>query len=123
MRLPPSHVEPHHLMFVPSRNSSLKVHCLICVLPRSIEDPDEKVAMLTQILEFGQTPKQLFVTPHPRRITPRFKSFPQTCGHTASLEASPGTSRAGVNVGTVCVSFLTRVIPKCLAPYCGSAEK
>uniref|UniRef100_A0A8C7EK32 Protein FAN n=1 Tax=Neovison vison TaxID=452646 RepID=A0A8C7EK32_NEOVI len=40
----------------------------------SIEDPDEKVAMLTQILEFGQTPKQLFVTPHPRRITPKLKT-------------------------------------------------
>ncbi|GAB5583990.1 protein FAN [Prionailurus iriomotensis] len=56
----------------------------------SIEDPDEKVAMLTQILEFGQTPKQLFVTPHPRRITPKCKSFSQTCGHNAPLVDSPG---------------------------------
>nr|XP_057915488.1 protein FAN [Doryrhamphus excisus] len=37
----------------------------------SIEDPDQRVAMLTQILEFGQTPTQLFTTPHPQRITPR----------------------------------------------------
>ncbi|KAF6323546.1 neutral sphingomyelinase activation associated factor [Rhinolophus ferrumequinum] len=55
----------------------------------SIEDPDEKVAMLTQILEFGQTPKQLFVTPHPRRITPKFKSLSQTSSHNASIADSP----------------------------------
>ncbi|XP_069931160.1 protein FAN isoform X2 [Oryctolagus cuniculus] len=59
----------------------------------SIEDPDEKVAMLTQILEFGQTPKQLFVTPHPRRITPKFKSLSQTSSYNASIAdslVSPG---------------------------------
>uniref|UniRef100_A0A8D1WU59 Protein FAN n=1 Tax=Sus scrofa TaxID=9823 RepID=A0A8D1WU59_PIG len=56
----------------------------------SIEDPDEKVALLTQILEFGQTPKQLFVTPHPRRITPKFKSLPQTSSYNASTADSPG---------------------------------
>lgn len=55
----------------------------------SIEDPDEKVALLTQILEFGQTPKQLFVTPHPRRITPKFKSLPQTSSYNASTADSP----------------------------------
>lgn len=55
----------------------------------SIEDPDEKVAMLTQILEFGQTPKQLFVTPHPRRITPKFKSLSQASSYNASLTDSP----------------------------------
>uniref|UniRef100_A0A8D3D725 Neutral sphingomyelinase (N-SMase) activation associated factor n=1 Tax=Scophthalmus maximus TaxID=52904 RepID=A0A8D3D725_SCOMX len=41
----------------------------------SIEDPDERIAMLTQILEFGQTPTQLFCTPHPQRITPRFHNI------------------------------------------------
>ncbi|XP_040597407.1 protein FAN isoform X1 [Mesocricetus auratus] len=55
----------------------------------SIEDPDEKVAMLTQILEFGQTPKQLFVTPHPRRITPKFKSVSQASSYSASVTDSP----------------------------------
>ncbi|XP_063499360.1 protein FAN isoform X3 [Symphalangus syndactylus] len=55
----------------------------------SIQDPDEKVAMLTQILEFGQTPKQLFVTPHPRRITPKFKSLSQTSSYNASMADSP----------------------------------
>lgn len=44
----------------------------------SIEDPDQRIAMLTQILEFGQTPKQLFTTPHPQRITPRIPSLPST---------------------------------------------
>ncbi|TNN72233.1 Protein FAN [Liparis tanakae] len=41
----------------------------------SIEDPDQRIAMLTQILEFGQTPTQLFTTPHPQRITPRFQNI------------------------------------------------
>ncbi|XP_021111605.1 protein FAN [Heterocephalus glaber] len=55
----------------------------------SIEDPDEKVAMLTQILEFGQTPKQLFVTPHPQKITSKFKSMSQTSSYNASIAESP----------------------------------
>ncbi|XP_072808031.1 protein FAN isoform X5 [Vicugna pacos] len=55
----------------------------------SMEDPDEKVAVLTQILEFGQTPKQLFATPHPRRITPRFKSGSQPSSCNASTADSP----------------------------------
>uniref|UniRef100_H3CTM5 Neutral sphingomyelinase activation associated factor n=1 Tax=Tetraodon nigroviridis TaxID=99883 RepID=H3CTM5_TETNG len=38
----------------------------------SIEDPDQRIAMLTQILEFGQTPRQLFSSPHPQRMAPRF---------------------------------------------------
>ncbi|ELW71950.1 Protein FAN, partial [Tupaia chinensis] len=58
----------------------------------SIEDPDEKVAMLTQILEFGQTPKQLFVTPHPRRITPKCKSLSQTSSYNASIADSPDST-------------------------------
>ncbi|OXB66730.1 hypothetical protein ASZ78_005705 [Callipepla squamata] len=40
----------------------------------SIMDPNEKVALLTQILEFGQTPKQLFTIPHPQRIMPKSSS-------------------------------------------------
>uniref|UniRef100_A0A8C7AAR2 Neutral sphingomyelinase activation associated factor n=1 Tax=Neovison vison TaxID=452646 RepID=A0A8C7AAR2_NEOVI len=56
----------------------------------SIEDPDEKVAMLTQILEFGQTPKQLFVTPHPRRITPKLKTVTQACSPDDPTADSPG---------------------------------
>ena len=46
--------------------------------------------MLTQILEFGQTPRQLFVTPHPRRITPKFKSLSQPSSYSASTADSPG---------------------------------
>uniref|UniRef100_A0A3P9P259 Neutral sphingomyelinase activation associated factor n=1 Tax=Poecilia reticulata TaxID=8081 RepID=A0A3P9P259_POERE len=41
----------------------------------SIEDTDQRIAMLTQILEFGQTPKQLFTSPHPQRIIPRFQNL------------------------------------------------
>uniref|UniRef100_A0A8C9F373 FAN protein n=1 Tax=Pavo cristatus TaxID=9049 RepID=A0A8C9F373_PAVCR len=54
----------------------------------SIMDPNEKVALLTQILEFGQTPKQLFTTPHPQRIMP--KSSSRTYSHSVSIPESPG---------------------------------
>uniref|UniRef100_A0A8C3FKU5 Neutral sphingomyelinase activation associated factor n=1 Tax=Chrysemys picta bellii TaxID=8478 RepID=A0A8C3FKU5_CHRPI len=54
-----------------------------------IMDPNEKVALLTQILEFGQTPKQLFTTPHPRRIIPKFKSLSRTSSHNVSIAESP----------------------------------
>ncbi|ROL48319.1 Protein FAN [Anabarilius grahami] len=57
----------------------------------SIEDPDQKIAMLTQILEFGQTPRQLFVTPHPQRITPRFNNLSSTPSLSSS-ELSPDLS-------------------------------
>lgn len=63
----------------------------VCVCFRSIEDPDQKIAMLTQILEFGQTPRQLFVTPHPQRITPRFNNLSATPSLSSS-ELSPGTT-------------------------------
>lgn len=32
-----------------------------------IKDPNERACLETQIMEFGQTPKQLFTTPHPHR--------------------------------------------------------
>ncbi|XP_036452329.1 protein FAN isoform X2 [Colossoma macropomum] len=58
----------------------------------SIEDPDQKVAMLTQILEFGQTPRQLFTTPHPQRITPRFHNVSSgTSLSTSSSDLSPAS--------------------------------
>uniref|UniRef100_A0A8C5T8D6 Neutral sphingomyelinase activation associated factor n=1 Tax=Malurus cyaneus samueli TaxID=2593467 RepID=A0A8C5T8D6_9PASS len=55
----------------------------------SIMDPNEKVALLTQILEFGQTPKQLFTTPHPQRIIPKLKSLSRTSSHSISISESP----------------------------------
>ncbi len=33
----------------------------------TVEDPVERAAFEAQIREFGQTPKQVFVGPHPRR--------------------------------------------------------
>lgn len=51
-------------------------------------DPNEKVALLTQILEFGQTPKQLFTVPHPQRILS--KSSSRTSFHSVSITESPG---------------------------------
>lgn len=74
----------------------------------SIEDPDQRIAMLTQILEFGQTPKQLFTSPHPQRITPRFHSMSRS--PSSSSELSPG----GVppdNSGRIPVDPLRSVSP------------
>ena len=34
-----------------------------------ITDPVERIAMEMQIMEFGQTPKQLFVKPHPAKYS------------------------------------------------------
>ncbi|CAL8311790.1 unnamed protein product [Merluccius merluccius] len=51
----------------------------------SIEDPDQRIAMLTQILEFGQTPTQLFTVPHPQRITPRFHSMTRSTSTYSTL--------------------------------------
>uniref|UniRef100_A0A8B9KSY0 Neutral sphingomyelinase activation associated factor n=1 Tax=Astyanax mexicanus TaxID=7994 RepID=A0A8B9KSY0_ASTMX len=53
----------------------------------SIEDPDQKIAMLTQILEFGQTPRQLFTTPHPQRITPHFHNISSGTSNSTSMES------------------------------------
>ncbi|XP_028392732.1 protein FAN-like isoform X2 [Dendronephthya gigantea] len=45
----------------------------------SITDPNERASLESQILEFGQTPKQLFTSPHPRRSGARIStSVPQT---------------------------------------------
>lgn len=55
----------------------------------SIADPDQRIAMLTQILEFGQTPTQLFNSPHPQRITPRFHSMTRSPSSPPS-QLSPG---------------------------------
>ncbi|XP_034022818.1 protein FAN [Thalassophryne amazonica] len=57
----------------------------------SIEDPDQRIAMLTQILEFGQTPKQLFTGPHPQRITPRFHNITQSHSISTPDELSPAS--------------------------------
>ncbi|CAJ0953319.1 unnamed protein product [Ranitomeya imitator] len=56
---------------------------------KSIEDPDHKIAMLTQILEFGQTPKQLFTKPHPKRIFSKSKSFSRSSSQNLSTVESP----------------------------------
>ncbi|XP_078136441.1 protein FAN isoform X4 [Sander vitreus] len=58
----------------------------------SIEDPDQRIAMLTQILEFGQTPKQLFTIPHPQRITPRFHNITRSPSSNSPVsELSPAS--------------------------------
>ncbi|TRY86438.1 hypothetical protein DNTS_018460 [Danionella cerebrum] len=60
----------------------------VLVMLCSIDDPDQKIAMLTQILEFGQTPRQLFVSPHPQRITSRLHNLSATPSYSSS-EISP----------------------------------
>ncbi|XP_013421222.1 protein FAN [Lingula anatina] len=35
----------------------------------SIKDPNERASLEVQIMEFGQTPKQLFTSPHPQRFS------------------------------------------------------
>ncbi|XP_037549918.1 protein FAN [Nematolebias whitei] len=58
----------------------------------SIEDTDQRIAMLTQILEFGQTPRQLFTGPHPQRITPRLQSTRRSSSiNSAASELSPAS--------------------------------
>ncbi|KAM9827744.1 protein FAN [Neosynchiropus ocellatus] len=49
----------------------------------SIDDPDERIAMLTQILEFGQTPTQLFTSPHPQRITSKLQTITRSSSITS----------------------------------------
>lgn len=56
----------------------------------SIMDTNERVALLTQILEFGQTPKQLFTIPHPRRIIPKLKSWSRASSYSPSVTESSG---------------------------------
>lgn len=50
-------------------------HMAVCALPSSsgavdlekVDNPVERAAIEAQIREFGQTPKQVFAGPHPRR--------------------------------------------------------
>ncbi|XP_031615388.1 protein FAN [Oreochromis aureus] len=57
-----------------------------------IEDTDQRIAMLTQILEFGQTPTQLFTSPHPQRITPRFQNITRSSSiNSPDAELSPAS--------------------------------
>uniref|UniRef100_A0A1A8LKW8 Neutral sphingomyelinase (N-SMase) activation associated factor n=4 Tax=Nothobranchius TaxID=28779 RepID=A0A1A8LKW8_9TELE len=58
----------------------------------SIKDTDQRIAMLTQILEFGQTPKQLFTSPHPQRIIPRFQNNARSSSLSSpTSELAPGS--------------------------------
>jgi len=53
----------------------------------SVKDANERVSLETQIMEFGQTPKQLFDCPHPQR-----------CLATQIVAAENGFSSNGVEV-------------------------
>ena len=53
----------------------------------SIKDANERLAVETQIMEFGQIPKQLFDYPHPQR-----------CFSTQTVTAENGVISDGVDV-------------------------
>lgn len=55
----------------------------------SIADPNQRAALETQIMEFGQTPKQLFVQPHPKRA-------PVSARLLSALMASPSKPESPV---------------------------
>lgn len=87
----------------------------------SIEDTDQRIAMLTQILEFGQTPRQLFTGPHPQRITPKFQNTRRSSSITsAASELSPGSStyplttaqHEAFTVISICTKVLSRWPPE-----------
>ncbi|MEQ2175529.1 hypothetical protein GOODEAATRI_018805, partial [Goodea atripinnis] len=55
---------------------------------------DQRIAMLTQILEFGQTPKQLFIGPHPQRITPGVQNVTRSSSINSAVgELSPANKK------------------------------
>lgn len=47
----------------------VKVVCVIVTMLCSIHDQEERAATELQIREFGQTPRRLFVLPHPPRLS------------------------------------------------------
>lgn len=69
-------IEKYHVMIA---NDSLQspLYIFSLVLPQihfhfSINNPNERESLKQQILEFGQTPKQLFTQPHPHRKVAHF---------------------------------------------------
>ncbi|ESO92986.1 hypothetical protein LOTGIDRAFT_119976, partial [Lottia gigantea] len=60
----------------------------------SLKDLNERSSMETQIMEFGQTPRQLFVTPHPQRFSSMAVPKTTTCtAHSIdSKDAATGES-------------------------------
>ncbi|XP_078680116.1 protein FAN-like [Branchiostoma floridae x Branchiostoma belcheri] len=65
----------------------------------SIADPNERLSLEAQIMEFGQTPKQLFHSPHPQR----FKQSPSTADSvligSAGESETPGVDAASSSAG------------------------
>lgn len=63
----------------------------------SIKDPNELKIKETQIMEFGQTPKQLFTTPHPQRKAPTsFLSASLPVRESTSTESKAASQEAAV---------------------------
>ena len=74
-----------------------------------IQDPIERESVITQTLNFGQTPKQLFSKPHPRRLlSPSFLPSPSP---------SPSLSRSSSSPSLInSTSFLDPPSPISLSP-------
>lgn len=61
----------------------------------SISDPNEKASLQAQIMEFGQTPKQLFTKPHPARF-----STPSSSGSVAAVGSPDQQQQSTGNVNS-----------------------
>lgn len=60
----------------------------VSYLSNRIKDLNERACLETQIMEFGQTPKQLFTSPHPQRLTSGPIPRPLVA-HSVSLHIKP----------------------------------
>ena len=76
----------------------------------AITDPDQRAAAEAQIVNFGQTPAQLFRKPHPRRAAPLAPLPPlRYAPHTISLAAvvaPPGSRGGGAGAGAAAAGLL-----------------
>ncbi|XP_072169728.1 protein FAN-like [Diadema setosum] len=66
----------------------------------SISDPNEKASLQAQIMEFGQTPKQLFTKPHPARFsTPASSTGTAATAATGVPQEEPQTASGHPSAG------------------------
>ena len=76
----------------------------------SIKDPNDLKIKETQIMEFGQTPKQLFTKPHPQRkgasIPPALSPLSSRDKlYTTQMEGGDSLARKGQGEHFHCFSF------------------
>ena len=69
--------------------------CCPCFGSVSIQDPNDLKIKETQIMEFGQTPKQLFTTPHPQRKASAFTKLSISADPTPESQAPAAVGLEG----------------------------